>query len=112
MADNRAAIRDLQRPEEIVRYMRRRLEKRENTPGVSWDEGDHGDIRWALDTLELVLKVFDRHPVTVTTKIEEFSGVWRCAYCNCTTPYPDTPILHYDDCPWLAAYRAANRREP
>lgn len=50
VSDNRAAIRpQWSDPEERIRYIRNRLTKRENTPGVSWSQDDHEDIAWLCD---------------------------------------------------------------
>lgn len=57
MSDNRAAIRpQWSDPHERIRYIRNRLTKRENTPGVSWSQDDHEDIAWLCDTLQYHLR--------------------------------------------------------
>lgn len=101
--NNREAIRDLTDPAERLRYMRRRLEKRESTPGVSWDEGDHADMRWALDIAEAAITVINQHPASIVRS----TPVWRfeCAYCHYSTSLTELPVKHYKGCHWEALWK-------
>lgn len=94
MSDFRAAIRTKWGdPAERVRYIRHRLRKRESTPGVSWDSGDHEDVVWLCAVVEIAADVPE--PVFCAAYQD-----WQCAWCEGAGDEV-TSVAHEPRCPWM-----------
>lgn len=71
--DARAAIRpNWDDPRERIRYIRRRMEKRETTPGVTWSEDDHKDIEWLCQLSEMLLGIDNTDTACYTPRVGIF----------------------------------------
>lgn len=112
MTDNRSAIRsNWEDPHERIRYMLRRLEKRETTPGVSWSEDDHADVRMvagialaALDLRDALAFLYSEEIVNDTSPAK-----WGDLFSVLDAALHDEPLPDvYDDRHWWReVYKAA-----